>query len=402
MLIPRDKLYRFPWSKTDNPGGWVEVTDECNLFCPGCYRHRLEGHRPLEVVKEEILICKQMTNCDRIGIAGGEPLLYPHILEVVEFVSGHGLKPLLLTNGELLTWEMASALKRAGLVKLHIHVDSGQRRPGWLGKTESEMNELRQHYADLLWELKGIQCGYNITIFPSTVKCLPDILGWARGNSHKVNHISLVAFRAIPVTDAYIYRVGGRRIDPRQFQHSVTDTDKICLTTEDMYEILKGRYADYQASAYLGGTSAPETYKFLVTVQVGGKGGVYGYMGAKTLELTQIFYHLFTGRYFDFLRSPKAGKKLFFLAPVDKQVRKTLGNFLRQSLKSPRKFFQGLYAQSISLQQPNEIIEGEVNLCDGCMNMMPYQGRMVHSCRLDEHRMFGAYVTPQKRSPESP
>jgi hypothetical protein len=400
MSIQREQLYKFPWSKTDNPGGWVEVTDKCNLFCPGCYRHRLEGHRPLEDVKEDILTCKRLTNCDRIGIAGGEPLLYPHICEVVEFVSRHKMKPMLLTNGELLTWEMAVDLKNAGLNKFHIHVDSGQQRPGWSGKTEAEMNELRQHFADLVWKLRGVQCGYNITIFPSTAKYLPDIVEWAFKNPHKVNHVSLVAFRAVPITDEFEYRAGGRTIDLGRFQHSVSDVDKISLTTNDMFDILSSHFSEFRPCAYLNGTTAPDTYKFLITVRVGSKRGVYGFMGAKTLELTQMFYHLFKGRYFDFLRSPKVGKKLFLLSPVDKEVRKTFTHFLGACLKNPGRLFQHLYAQSISLQQPNEIIEGEANLCDGCMNMMPYQGKMIHSCRLDEFRMFGGYVTPLKRSKE--
>jgi len=99
--IDRKKMYKLPWTKTDNPGGWVEVTDECDLFCPGCYRHKLEGHRSLKEVKEDILACQKMTNCDRMGIAGGEPLLYPDIVEVVDFISYHEMKPMLLTNGEV-------------------------------------------------------------------------------------------------------------------------------------------------------------------------------------------------------------------------------------------------------------------------------------------------------------
>jgi hypothetical protein len=29
-------LYRLPWSLHDNPVGWVEVTDACNITCKGC------------------------------------------------------------------------------------------------------------------------------------------------------------------------------------------------------------------------------------------------------------------------------------------------------------------------------------------------------------------------------
>ncbi len=28
-------LYRLPFTKNDNPNGWVEITTDCNLKCPG-------------------------------------------------------------------------------------------------------------------------------------------------------------------------------------------------------------------------------------------------------------------------------------------------------------------------------------------------------------------------------
>lgn len=64
-----------PWTIHDNPGGWVEITYKCNLFCLGSFRHRLEGHRKLEDVKKDILLCQNLTNCVRMAVAGGEPLL---------------------------------------------------------------------------------------------------------------------------------------------------------------------------------------------------------------------------------------------------------------------------------------------------------------------------------------
>jgi MoaA/NifB/PqqE/SkfB family radical SAM enzyme len=80
-MIERKKLYRFPWSKTDNPGGWIEVTDICDMQCPGCYRSQMEGHRDLKAVFKDIEDTVAMTNCDCITIAGGEPLAYPHLFK---------------------------------------------------------------------------------------------------------------------------------------------------------------------------------------------------------------------------------------------------------------------------------------------------------------------------------
>lgn len=394
MGIQREKLYRFPWSKTDNPGGWVEVTDECDMSCRGCYRHKLQGHRPLEEVKDDIKACKKFTNCDSMAIAGGEPLLYPHIIEVVDFISRHKMKPVLLTNGEKLTLEFARELKKAGLAKIHFHVDSGQERPNWTGKTEIEMNKLRQHYADLVWELGGIQCGYNVTIYRSSLKHIPDIVEWCRSNMHKVQHISLIAFRAIPLADTIEYRVNNRKVDLSSLQNSSADLDEINISTDEMFEKLKNHFSALSACAYLSGTTAPKTFKYLIILHVGSKAKIYGFMGAKTVELVQVFYHLFKGRYCAFLRNPKAGKKVFLLSLFDGGVRRAFSNFLRASLRNPLRIFDRIYVQTIHLQQPSEIFEGKQNLCDGCANMMVYKGKLINSCGLDEYRMFGAPIIP--------
>ncbi len=394
MNISRDNLYRFPWSKKDNPGGWVEVTDQCDLHCPGCYRHSLEGHRPLDEVKQDILLCQRLTNCDRLAIAGGEPLLYPDIFEVVDFISHRRMKPVILTNGRRLTWEAAVELKKAGLAKFHFHVDSGQKRPGWVGKSEAEMNTLRQHFADLVWQLGGVQCGYNVTVFRSTLKELPDILDWAKQNIHKVQHISLVAYRGIPVVAGIRFQVNGKIVDAHAFQHSASNLEDISLSSEEMFAVLKKHSSDYKPCAFLNGTHAPETYKFLITVHVGGKDNLFGYMGKKSVEMTQSTYHFINGRYFLFLNNPGVGKKLFLLSLVDREMRKTLRRYLKVLVRNPQKIFEKVNIQSISLQQPNEFLKDEANLCDGCMNMMVYRGELIPSCRLDEYRIFGGPLKP--------
>lgn len=97
----KTNFYRFPWSKNDNPIGWLEITDSCNILCKGCYRQKMTGHKSLDEIKEEIILFKNWRNCDNISISGGEPLLHPDIEEIVEFVGKHRMKPILLTNAGL-------------------------------------------------------------------------------------------------------------------------------------------------------------------------------------------------------------------------------------------------------------------------------------------------------------
>jgi hypothetical protein len=393
MPQSRNRLYRFPWSPTDNPGGWVEVTDDCDLLCRACYRHRLEGHRPLEEIQEEILAHKRFRNCDRIAIAGGEPLLYPHIVEVVKFIARQGMKPMILTNGLSLTWDRAEALKKAGLRQFYFHVDSGQNRPGWTGKTEGELNALRQYFADLCWELRGVQCGYNTTVFRSTLSSIPDIVRWCRANVHKVQHLSLIAFRALPVVPGMEYMVNGERIDPVKFGTTSSSLEAVTISTEEMLGIVREHFPDLHPSAYLNGTTTQEIRKFLVMLHLGSKHGVFGSVGAKTVELDQTFYHLRYGRYSASPADPEVGKKIFLLALFDRELRIAFGSFLKSCVRNPLRMFDRVYVQAVNLQQPNEFVNGATNLCEGCVNMMLFKGKWIHSCRLDEYRLLGGPIT---------
>jgi organic radical activating enzyme len=396
-LLNRRKLYRFPWSRTDNCGGWVEVTDRCNLACPGCYRHRLQGHRPLNLVERDIVRCHQLTRCDAMAIAGGEPLIYPDLPAVVRFMARRGIKPVVLTGGEGLTLEQARELKRAGVAKFHFHVDANQRRPGWEDRSETEMNQLRQHYADLVHELGGVQCGYNVTVTRRSLRDLPSVVAWCRRNYDRVQHVSLIAFRSIPLGAGLEYQVLGKRVDLAGNQYSTTHADEISITTEEMLATLAASDCALVPSAYLNGSSDTTTYKYLIAVSVGSRSGAWGHLGYRTMELVQAAYHLARGRYCAFLRNPVAGHKVFALALVDAEVRRTLRSYLRAVAHDPRRLFERLYVQTVHLQQPNEVLNGAVNLCDDCANAMVYEDRLIPSCRWDEFRLYGGVVVPVRR-----
>jgi pyruvate-formate lyase-activating enzyme len=393
-MLDRRALYRFPWSKPDNAGGWVEVTDECTLSCRGCYRHKIEGHRPLEAVLQDIRDCRRITNCDGMAIAGGEPLIYPHIVDVVAFMSGMKIKPTILSNGEKLTPALAGELKKAGLAKIHLHVDSVQNRPGWEGKNEAELNELRQYFADLLHRVKGIQCGYHVTVFRNTLPFLPAITEWCKRNIAKVQHISFIAFRTLPNTPDVEYFAAGRKVRLETLGDVPHDPRETSITAEEMLGVIADRHPDFEPAAFLNGSSQVETYKYLIGIYVGSRRGIYGTLGAKTVELVQVAHHFLKGRYLSFLRSPVVGRKLFVLALVDAHLRRALSEYLRACSRDLRHVVARIHSQSIHLHQPNEFLDGQVNLCDSCLNMMVHRGRLINSCRLDEYRVYGAAVVP--------
>lgn len=398
MALQRQGLYRFPWTQVDTPGTWVEVTDSCDLACPGCFRHRLEGHRPLEVIREEIRLCQAATNCERVAVAGGEPLLYPHLPDVVAYIAERGMKPVLMTNGESLTIEYARELKKAGLVQFYFHVDSGQERPGWEGKDERAANELRQRYADLVHGLKGVMCGYNITITRANLAAVPEIVRWGLANIDRVQSLSLIAIRGLLMEEGTEYRAGGRTVDTGRLQCRADSAAEYTITSDEMYGLFREALPILKPGAYLNGTVDPATNKFLVFVPIGCRQETYGVCGPRAAEISQVAHHLFTGRYSALAGTPRPSKSVFFLAAVDREVRLAFKRFLAAAVRHPSRLFRKVHIQGLNLVQPTEMIGDERNFCDGCINLMPWNGIMVHSCVLDEYRMYGGPIKAVKET----
>lgn len=102
------------------------TTNACNLYCAHCYRGSGEE------AAGELTTAEGMTLIEDIARAGfqimifsgGEPLLRPDIFDLIHHAREVGLRPVLGTNGTLLTLETARALKEAGLMAAGISLDS--------------------------------------------------------------------------------------------------------------------------------------------------------------------------------------------------------------------------------------------------------------------------------------
>lgn len=78
------------------------VTSRCNFTCRHCLRNLNEPHDlPLEIAKKAVEGMK-LYNYRHVCITGGEPLVYPHFKELVEFIIEKGFHFSIVTNGFLL------------------------------------------------------------------------------------------------------------------------------------------------------------------------------------------------------------------------------------------------------------------------------------------------------------
>ena len=394
MTLDKRNLYRFPWSKNDNPIGWLEVTDICNIHCLGCYRQKLTGHKTLEQIKEEVLFFKRWRNCDNISIAGGEPLLHPNIMDTVAFIAQNGMKPIVLTNAIKLDRNMLGELKRAGLAGFTIHIDSNQGRPRWKDKNEVETNELRQHYADLIHDVGGLYLVFNSTVYPSTVQYIPEVVRWGQRNVDRVHGLVFICFRTAPLDEEITYQHGDEFVDARHLSYASETPVERNITSYEVHDLIKQEFPEFDASGYLGGTWKVDSIKWLAGAMVGTRRRIYGSIGARTMELAQAGHHMIKGRYMAYLGQSKVGRKVFWLAPFDRTLRAAYRRYLGDIVRHPLRLFDSVYVQSIGvIQAPDIMPDGTADMCDSCPDMTVWNGELINSCRMDEYRLFGGLVT---------
>ena len=241
MALEKDELYRLPWSMNDNPIAWLEITDICNIYCEGCYRQHMTGHKTLEQIKEEILFFKKWRNPDNVSIAGGEPLIHPQIIDIVAFIAQNGIKPVILTNAVALTPELLRELKKAGLAGFTIHIDSHQNRPHWKDKTEADLNELRQQVTDMVAAEGGLYLVFNSTVYPSTFHEIPDVVRWGQANFGRVHGLVFITYRTAS-TETNIGLAGGDHVvDLSKLSYTRERFDEKFVTSPEVYAAHQGQ-----------------------------------------------------------------------------------------------------------------------------------------------------------------
>ncbi|MFT5874933.1 MAG: putative heme d1 biosynthesis radical SAM protein NirJ2 [Clostridium sp.] len=102
------------------------TTNKCNMYCKHCYRDAgVEAQHELNTTEAKALINEIVKAGFKIMIfSGGEPLMRSDIYELVEYASKIGLRPVLGSNGTLITAKVAQKLKAAGTMGVGISLDS--------------------------------------------------------------------------------------------------------------------------------------------------------------------------------------------------------------------------------------------------------------------------------------
>jgi sulfatase maturation enzyme AslB (radical SAM superfamily)/Flp pilus assembly protein TadD len=117
ILLGKTKLQSFPQILH------IEPTSKCNFDCVMCSKHN-NGFELSNSQKDELK--EMIPYACAITYTGGEPLLYPHIMELVKTAAQAGLVQTFITNASLLTEKIIKDFARWG-VTLAVSIDAPEK-----------------------------------------------------------------------------------------------------------------------------------------------------------------------------------------------------------------------------------------------------------------------------------
>lgn len=369
------KLKHFPvkmsWSKREVPHGMIEVNQKCNISCDGCYKNKFNFEKRLEEIKREVDLLASQRNLAAITIAGGEPMLYADLDEVVRYISSKNIRPILLTNGTLLTKERIRELKRKGLARIAIHIDRHQnKRPdSKLVKKESELNFLRKKYVDLCYEC-GMNSVLQLTLYKDNLKEFLEVVDFAQ----KLPDTNLGILITLYSNTADIKK------ESRILE--ITNKDIIKLFYEE-----KGLVPTYYLPSNNDETSLRWVfYNSFITVDK--KGTIHKlnmHPKNKTpLRLFLILSRIIRGRHS--FEDPRTQKQTFFalfLYGLLSFSQKTFRECIK--FKKLAKDNENLKIFSLLFQQgPKKLANGKYEICKNCPDSTVRNGKIIPICLADQ------------------
>lgn len=177
------------------------VTGLCNAHCPHCHNEGIEKrarHMPYDLFQQILDVVRNAREpLVTVTISGGEALLHPQLLRIVQAVRPHTPKITLATNALLLTDEVCRSLSDCGVTKIRIDLDpyrlvDREWNPAGLDENQvgSLLTLIRRH--GIKPELNTVLTAYNMEQlrkllrfcqrYQAHVKCFQRVLAHPRLN----------------------------------------------------------------------------------------------------------------------------------------------------------------------------------------------------------------------------
>lgn len=177
-------------SRTRKPIVVWNITRTCNLRCVHCYADSHAQKYPGELSLEQCLgVIDDLADyrVNALLLSGGEPLLHPHLPELLQHATARGLKVTISTNGTRITPEYAALFKQLGVAYVGISLDG-------IGPVHDSFRGVPGAFDGAIRGFKrceecGQKTGLRLTLTRNNVQCMEQILDFIERE-----HIQRVCF----------------------------------------------------------------------------------------------------------------------------------------------------------------------------------------------------------------
>jgi cyclic pyranopterin phosphate synthase len=145
----------------------ISLTDHCNLRCLYCMPEDMTFRPIAEMMQDDelLLLVRLFANLgfDKIRLTGGEPTVRAHVVDLVrEIAATPGIRHLTMTTNGILLGKLAEPLKKAGLQRVNISLDTLS--------PERFKRLTRWGNFDMVWE--GIQAAERVGLAPIKINAV--------------------------------------------------------------------------------------------------------------------------------------------------------------------------------------------------------------------------------------
>ena len=137
--------------------------------------------------------------------------------------------------------------------------------------------------------------------------------------------------------------------------------------------------------------------KWGIGARIGNADETFGFVTPKLMEAVQQGHRLLKGKWLAYAAPSmlRAGRSADGgLRNHRSGMRMVAGNYIRYVAKNPMRLGKTAYIQTFTIIQPADILpDGRMNMCDSCPDMTVYKGKMYWSCRLEEVKTYGSFVS---------
>lgn len=103
----------------------IQLTEKCNLHCEHCFVSAQNIGQEMDIQKIRNIIVPQLqkNNIVKVTLTGGEPFVYPHLLEVVELLLEKNIAVGICTNATLITEAFLEHFEKCENLHFNVSLD---------------------------------------------------------------------------------------------------------------------------------------------------------------------------------------------------------------------------------------------------------------------------------------